>query len=269
LPAVASLFRTARRHLPSPVADFLRRRRHEVVRLATGVDLAETAARTAAVGDEVRADFEQRTLDLLARQDAILAGYDRRVAALVNRVLDLEERLAGGAADQDETRLAPHTTRSPLVRARMRAAVDTDPQERKLLEERTEAHTEVIGDRTPVLVLGPETADPFVELARWDDASLGAVSVVGLVETMELDDLDRLFRAVHRSLFPGGVVVVESLYPATVDGLARFWRHPLRVRPWDAATLEALARHPGLEVVEVRAHPGPDGDYALIARRSS
>ena len=264
---MASLFRTARSHLPSPVADFLRRRRHEVVRLATGVDLAETAARTAAVGDEVRADFEQRTLDLLARQDAILAGYDRRVAALVNRVLDLEERLAGGAP-ADETRLAPHTTRSPLVQARLRAAVDPDPEERKLLEERAEAHAEVIGGRAPVLVLGPETADPFVELARQGDASLGAVSVVGLVETMELDDLDRLFRAAHRALFSGGVVVVESLYPTTVDGLARFWRHPLRVRPWDAATLEALARHVGLEVVEVRAHRGPDRDYALIARRS-
>jgi hypothetical protein len=265
---VASLFRTARRHLPSPVADFLRRRRHEVVRLATGVDLAETAARTAAVGDEVRADFEQRTLDLLARQDAILAGYDRRVAALANRVLDLEERLAGGPAT-DETRLAPHTTRSPLVRARLRVAVEPDPQERKLLEERAEAHAEVIGDQAPVVVLGPETSDPFLELARQGDARLGAVSVIGLVETMELDDLDRLFRALHRSLVAGGVVVIESLYPTTVDGLARFWRHPLRVRPWDAATLEALARHGGLEVVEVRAHPGADGDYALIARRSS
>lgn len=30
--------------------------------------------------------------DLLARQDAVLAGYDRRVAALTLRVLDLEER---------------------------------------------------------------------------------------------------------------------------------------------------------------------------------
>jgi hypothetical protein len=42
--------------------------------------------------------------DLLARQDEILSGYDRRVAALTNRVLDLEERLAASTVGQGRSR---------------------------------------------------------------------------------------------------------------------------------------------------------------------
>lgn len=266
---MASLFRTARRHLPTTVADFLRRRRHEVVRLTTGVDLAEVAARTAEVHEEVLAEFEQRTLDLLARQDAILAGYDRRVAALVNRVLDLEERLAGEGADGATAgAIGPHVARSPSLRtrARLRAAIEPDPVERKLLDERAGQHAEWMEGREPVVAVGPEGIDPFVELARQADAGVAAVTVVGLVEILDLDGVDRLFRSAHRALRPGGVVVVEALYPTTAEGLARFWRDPLRVRPWDAAALEALARSAGLEVVEVRAHPGPDADYVLVAR---
>jgi hypothetical protein len=41
--------------------------------------------------------------DFLARQDAVLAGYDRRVAALTVRVLDLEDRLRGvGEVDRTD-----------------------------------------------------------------------------------------------------------------------------------------------------------------------
>ena len=196
--------------------------------------------------EEVLAGLEQRTLDLLARQDAVLASYDRRVAALTNRVLDLEERRRGRS-----------------LAARARAAIEPHP-DRKLLEERLEQHAALLHDHTPVVDAGE---DPMATLEARPERSAGAVTLVGVVEGFDLDDLERLFTAVHRALRPDGIVVVEALYPATAESFARFWRDPSRVRPWDPTALGWLARDAGLEVVEVRPHSGPDGDYALVARR--
>ncbi len=244
---MAIVFRVARRVLPAPVAGSLRRVRRRVVRLATGVDVQGAMQETVAVREEVLAGLEQRTLDLLARQDAVLASYDRRVAALTNRVLDLEGRAHGRS-----------------LAARARAAIDRDPQDAKLLEERLEQHVALLRDHAPVVDAGD---DPLVTLEAQPERSAGAVTLVGVVEGFDLDDLDRLFGAVHRVLRPDGIVVVEALYPSSAESFARFWRHPARVRPWDSSAVAWLARQAGLEVVDVHVHPGPDGDYALVARR--
>lgn len=260
---VASLFRTARRHVPRPVAEWLGQRRRDMVRLGTGVDIQRTAEQMTAMRQEVLGDIEQRTLDLLERQDAILASYDRRVAALINRVLDLEERLGGQSAGLLDAVLAPHHRPSALA-ARAGAAFEPDPEERKLLEERVGHHVGILRDHAPVLEVSAGGAD---ELAHRPEASAGAVTLVGVVERLDLDDLDRLLRQVHRVVRSGGLVVVEAWYPVSAASLARFWRDPARLRPWDVSTMEWLVRHAGLEVVEVRAHPGTDADYALVARR--
>ena len=244
---MATVSGVVKRHLPAPLAGWLRRGRRGAVRLATGVDLQATAKQTAAVREEVLTDLEQRTLDLLARQDAVLAGYDRRVAALTNRVLDLEDR-----------------GRARSLAATARNAVEPDPRERKLLDERVDQHAALLRDHAPVVDAG---GDPMATLAAQPDRSAGAVTLVGVIEGFALDDLDRLFQAVRRVLRPGGVVVVEAQYPASAESLARFWRDPSRVRPWDSSAVAWLARHAGLEVVDVRPHPGPDGDYALVARQ--
>lgn len=269
--------------MPLRVGDWLRARRRDAVRLGTGVDIHETAHQLAAVRQEMVDDFEQRTLDLLARQDVMLASYDRRVAALVNRVLDLEERLGGPSPNLLDAVLAPHHGRSSTHAAQARVGFEPDAEERKLLEERIGHHVGVLRDHTPVLDVGgglPLTVlhaagvaatgvegDPVLELARRPEASAGAVTLVGLVERLELDDVDRLLRGVHRVLRPGGLVVVEASYPTSAGSLARFWRDPARLRPWDASTMEWLVGHAGFMPVDVRAHPGTDADYALIARR--
>jgi hypothetical protein len=120
-----------RRSLPAPVV-----RRVGRLRAAAAQGLAgpEIEARLAGMAAELRAEMaaaHQQTLrhlealdgqahardeellaDLLARQDAVLAGYDRRVATLVVRVLDLQEQvrngsrgLSAGAAGVDVTGL--------------------------------------------------------------------------------------------------------------------------------------------------------------------
>ncbi len=55
--------------------------------------------------------------DLLERQDVILASYDRRVAALANRMLDLEEQLSPRTEPEDRIAdansvLAEHAARA-------------------------------------------------------------------------------------------------------------------------------------------------------------
>jgi SAM-dependent methyltransferase len=298
--SVATIVRIAKRHLPSPAADWLRYRRREVVRLITGVDVQAVARESASVREEVLAGFEQRTLDLLARQDTVLASYDRRVAALVNRVLDLEERLDGGEPSP-EARLDPHIVRSTALSARLRGAVNTHLDERRLLEELLEPCIGLLSEHAPVLDVGgstamlerlhsaavpatsvgadPDTAallgadgldvqagNPLMDVARRPDDSAGAVTLIGMVEGLELDDIDRLLRDVRRVLRPDGIVVLAASYPTSAESLARFWRDPYRVRPWDASVLRWLVDHAGLDVVDVRTATGANGDYVLIAR---
>lgn len=66
----------------------------------------------AEVSQAVLHELQRAVNDLLERQDVILASYDRRVAALTNRVLELEDRLparvaSGRIADANEL-LADH-----------------------------------------------------------------------------------------------------------------------------------------------------------------
>ncbi|MFN2607036.1 MAG: methyltransferase domain-containing protein [Acidimicrobiales bacterium] len=81
------------RSLPAGVADPLRRVRRLVALGIAGGELGQVRA------DGTRA-LEHRTAELLGRQDAVLASYERRVAALTNRVLDLEERQGPSPADR-------------------------------------------------------------------------------------------------------------------------------------------------------------------------
>jgi SAM-dependent methyltransferase len=280
---VASIVRVARRHVPPPIAGWLRRGRRDAVRLMTGVDVESTAREMAEAREEVLVALEQRTLDLLARQDAVLAGYDRRVAALINRVLNLEARV-DGQEPPPEPGLDPHVPRSTVLRSRARAGVGADPEQVKLLEARLEPCVALLAEHAPVVDVGgnatmlalleaasvPVTAtggDPLVDLARRPERSAGAVTVVDLVEGFELDDIHRLLGDVRRVLRPGGLVVVAATYPTSAAAFARFWRDPSRVRPWDATALAWLVRHAGMEVVDVHSGEGDDDDYVLVARR--
>lgn len=256
-----------------------------MVRRATGVDIEGAAGDIESIRRDVAGALEQHRHDLLVRHDTVLAGYDRRVAALVNRVLDLEERI-GGATPDPVAGIGAHVARSVTLTARMRACIEPDPDEARLVEERLALHLPLLAGHAPVLdvsgaadvlaVLGEagvevagagDPDDPMVALAQRPEQSAGAVTIVGVIEGLALDDVDRLLRAAMRVVHNGGVIVVEARYPSTPESLARFWRDPSHLRPWDAATVACLARHAGLEIHEVRAHPGPDADFALVARR--
>lgn len=248
---------------------WIRQRRRSVVRRTTGVDIEGAAGDIESIRRDVAGALEAHRHDLLARHDTVLASYDRRVAALVNRVLDLEERI-GGEAPDPVAGIGAHVARSATLTARVRACIEPDPDEARLLEERVALHLPLLADHAPVLAVGAAAGDPddpIVALAQRAEGSAGAVTIVEVIEGLVLDDVDRLLRAAARVVRSGGVIVVEARYPATPESLARFWRDPSHLRPWDAATVACLARHAGLEVQEIRGHPGPDADFALVARR--
>ncbi|MEA2972268.1 MAG: hypothetical protein QOG82_726 [Actinomycetota bacterium] len=114
-----------RRTLPEPVARRVRWARAVTAQTIAGAELHALAQEIAATHEAAMAESRRQMLafladreterhqydleliaDFLARQDAVLAGYDRRVAALTVRVLDLEDRLKGpgdvvGASDVD------------------------------------------------------------------------------------------------------------------------------------------------------------------------
>lgn len=96
------LLSTVRGRLPAPLADRLQRWRSSAAHLLVGAELHQASLDAARRADEARqaalVELRLAVEDLLARQDEILAGYDRRVAALTNRVLDLEERLGSRRA---------------------------------------------------------------------------------------------------------------------------------------------------------------------------
>jgi hypothetical protein len=100
---VASVLSAARQRLPAPVADSLQRWRGRLAYLIAGVQFNELrvdAARAAErARDEALVALRTAVNDLLVRQDTILASYDRRVAALANKVLDLEEAVGRGGLD--------------------------------------------------------------------------------------------------------------------------------------------------------------------------
>ena len=87
-----SPFDEVRRKLPKPAGERLRQSRATAARVLTLGELERLRA-------EIQEEIERRTRDVLERQDTVLSGYDRRVAAVVDRLVALEDRVATGGPD--------------------------------------------------------------------------------------------------------------------------------------------------------------------------
>jgi SAM-dependent methyltransferase len=105
-----------------------------------------------------------------------------------------------------------------------------------------------------------EQAEALEYLARTPDGSLGAVTVLRLVEHLPLHQLVRLLDEVARVLRLGGTAIFETPNPENVLVASRdFYRDPARVHPIPAATLRFLVESRGLAPVEV-LYLNPAGD---------
>ena len=96
-------------------------------------------------------------------------------------------------------------------------------------------------------------ADLFEWLDQQPDDSLRAVVAMHVVEHLPLDLQVRLVFEAHRTVAPGGVMVLET--PNTLSlsvGATNFWVDPTHERPVHPLFLEFLAEQAGFPDIEVR-----------------
>jgi hypothetical protein len=106
--------------------------------------------------------------------------------------------------------------------------------------------------------------DPLAVLAAVDDASLGAVAALGLVERLTAQELVELVALASEKVRPGGRVVVEAGNPESLVTLTR--RLPLAPpdgRPVHPAYLTFLFREAGFDDVQVHWR-SPASDEELL-----
>jgi SAM-dependent methyltransferase len=260
----------------SPVRDPGRRLRARLQRIAAG-PLAEAVQRFA--------DALLLLADALsARVDAIAA----RAEAAERRVLELEERLL--RLERRPSEAAPPTV-APQPRAaafpdyfafesRLRGSTGEVRERQRPYVERLRAHAPVIDlgcGRGELLGLlrdagiaarGVDADADMVAFARGEgleveqasahdgleatpDGSLGAVSALQLVEHLPPPDLVSLLRLAHAKLRPGGLLVLETINPATPTALRNYFADLTHAQPLVPETLELLVRDAGFRETEV------------------
>ena len=126
-----------------------------------------------------------------------------------------------------------------------------------------------------------EQADLLDALAAVAEESLGAVTALQVVEHLPPGALVRFLELALRALRPGGLLVAETINPASPAALRHYFADLTHAQPLVPETLELLARHAGFSSVELRFlnEPEPHADpriteqlfapldYALIARK--
>jgi len=100
--------------------------------------------------------------------------------------------------------------------------------------------------------LPAEQAEALDYLARVPDGSLGAVTVLRMVERLPIRQLVRLLDEVARVLRPGGTAIFETPNPDNLLVASRdFYQDPGRRHPLPSETLRFLVESRGLEPVDV------------------
>lgn len=271
--------------LPSPLHDRLARLRETAARRVAGAELDRLAARITDLEGGLAQAFAQERKDLLERTDALVASYDQRVAALANRLMDLEDRLAGTGAGAGDAAPAFDADAVLAVHRDPPAADAGDPPPERRPEPELRPYVDLLRPHQPVLDLswGPSDLVALLEkegiqargieaapgalvgsLATIADGSLGAVCLLGVVEHLYAGDALMVLRAVVPTLVPGGRLIVETLHPGSLWSTTRtFWGHPTHARLYQPDALLRMVERAGFTGAEVRGvAPLPVADEA-------
>jgi len=234
--------------------------------------------------------FSQR-VDVAERR---AEAAERRAAELEERVLRLERRPASPAPET----VAPQPRAAALpdyfaFESRLRGSTHD-------VRDRQRPYVERLRDHAPVLDLGcgrgellallreagieargadanadmvafaraegleVEQATAHDALAAREDASLGAVTAIQLLEHLPPPDLVALLDLAHAKLRPGGLLVVETIDPSTPAALRNYFADLTHAQPLVPETLELLVRGAGFRETET-IHLNDSLDYAIVA----
>ena len=123
-----------------------------------------------------------------------------------------------------------------------------------------------------------EQADGVSYLTGLDDASLGAIIALQVIEHLPYQQLLRFVGEAHRTLRPGGRFIVETINPHAPQALKTFWVDLSHQHPVFPEVTVSLCRTAGFAKAFV-FHPGGSGDaerdrfevgdYTVVAERAS
>ena len=113
------------------------------------------------------------------------------------------------------------------------------------------------------------SGDALAYLAELPDASLGGIIACQVVEHLQPDDLLRFIELAARRLRPGGVIVLETINPASwIAFFESYIRDLTHVRPVHPDTLRYLLIANGFQQAEIMwRSPTPDSRPAAARRR--
>jgi SAM-dependent methyltransferase len=116
--------------------------------------------------------------------------------------------------------------------------------------------------------------DGLATLRTAADHAWGAVAGIEVAEHLAADQLRALFAEAHRTLCPGGLLVVETVNPHSPAALKAFWLDLTHVRPLYPEALLVLAKESGFASARIEFPFGSGdlqrdlrscGEYALVA----
>jgi SAM-dependent methyltransferase len=114
------------------------------------------------------------------------------------------------------------------------------------------------------LGLEVELGDGVAYVAGLPEGSLGAVVACQLVEHLRPARLMALLEGARRALRPGGVLLVETINPASLSALRNYFADLTHAQPLVAETLAFLVESAGFRDVEIR-QTSPLPDHARLA----
>jgi SAM-dependent methyltransferase len=106
--------------------------------------------------------------------------------------------------------------------------------------------------------------DALAYLADLDDDSLGALTALQLVEHLPPAALVTLLEAAARKLRSGGLLVLETINPASMQALRNYFADLTHAQPLVPDTLVLLVRSAGFTDVDIRYLNGPGEQIAAV-----
>jgi len=100
-------------------------------------------------------------------------------------------------------------------------------------------------------------ADAIEHLRGLEDQTLGGVFCSQVIEHMNVGEALVFLNLTHEKLMPESKIVIETVNPTSLCGLAEFYRDPTHIRPIHPSSLKSLLEGLGFTSVEIQYRNEP------------